>query len=1454
MKTNRYGAAKVSDIRFSDTENRSTKHILTLQAHDNHGASARYEEKLWTHPERKEIRVSSDKALYAKGDPIVATLASEPMPGTVVVNALVKGEVVWSSTVSLRRGKAFFVVPYQRSFVGDVIISAYLIDGGAAHGWEIPFGRRNVLYPHDNELRVSIKTDHNSYRPGEPVSANLRVASADGTADATALGVVVVDKAVEERVRTNDDFDGPEHGFWNWGWWYGDSSLAGITPKDLEKIDLSEPVPDGMDLVAEILLQNSGYYYDYKAPEIESPPTYESVAKSLYQSRIASQLAPARMALLNSSVSEWKFPTNEAELDRLLHAAKIDRAALRDPWGEPFKFEFDIQHHERLVRILSGGPDKHFGTADDNTELVAWNYFSPTAVAIQQAIKDAYARSGVTVHDYNTLRTELLRGGMDLNEVRDPWGNAYVFKFSVFGSYSRIEALSHGPAAPNEKWGSDQSVWSGDTDYFNLVREKLDDAMRISRKLTGSLPHDDAEFDKALASAEFSRFRHMLDPWGNPYRVAYSQTYQYGDCVQIEATPQAKTQTPVTKKLEWVLVLSSGPDGKPNTADDVTLGRFSQTISEQSAKAAEPKPVSSPTLSGSVGAIEGTVVDPTGAAIAEATVTAEEENSDLKFSATTDGVGNFVLRVMPGTYRVRVSARGFRVLLYQHVPVHAVSVTTLKATLNVGAVAESVEVTASDAMTTYSAAEIAVVLHSRSSAVGWMQVKEEIFTPRLRDFFPETLYWAPSLITSKSGAAKLSFKLADNITTWKMSVLASTTDGRIGATDVDIRSFQPFFVALDPPKILTVGDLIELPVTVRNYLPAAQNVEVEMRPADWFRLLQPGKQNITVPTADSTNAVFPFVTLLPVKAGKQQVLAANRTTGDAVEKPVTVHPDGQEESQSATVLLSTSEPISLELPSEIMPNSLRAELKVYPNLLAHVGEGIEASLQRPYGCGEQTISSTYPSVLLLKYYKDAGLPENDISRRARKYLDLGYQRLLNYRVVSGGFTYWGHGDADVALTAYAIRLLIDASSIIKVDEDAIQDAQQLLLSAQKTDGSWQPHYGGSQGTTAYVARILALSLKNTSDEKLKTKITDAVKKALTKLDDPHELLLEPYTMSMYALAASDSGAKDQAAVMAAKLTTFAHKEGRGTYWALETNTPFYGWGRAGRVETTAIAVQALSQIDGQTVAMRDQIASGVLFLLKQKDRYGVWCSGQATVNVLQAILGVLTASPATAATSTATVTINGKPVGQLQLSNSAADGPVYLDIGKYLTPGANEILLHRDGSGPYASAQTVATYYVPWKQDGSVREITRTGESRALRLSVKFDKADATVGDSIRCSVQAERIGHYGYGMLLAEIGLPPGADVDRASLDKTIEESGWDVSHYDVLPDRLILYLWPRAGGTKVDFTFRPRFGLKARSAPSVMYDYYNPDEQVTLAPADFRVTVPVRRTPVAATARSGE
>ena len=178
------------------------------------------------------------------------------------------------------------------------------------------------------------------------------------------------------------------------------------------------------------------------------------------------------------------------------------------------------------------------------------------------------------------------------------------------------------------------------------------------------------------------------------------------------------------------------------------------------------------------------------------------------------------------------------------------------------------------------------------------------------------------------------------------------------------------------------------------------------------------------------------------------------------------------------------------------------------------------------------------------------------------------------------------------------------------------------------------------------------------------------------------------------------------------------------------------------------------------------------------------------------------------------------------------------DLSRYLSPGTHRIEIQRPPGSPAASLQLVDDYYVPWTHMSVESDLHQEpGLSDALRLVVHFDKDSAQPGENVTCNVDAERVGFRGYGMMLAEIGLPPGAEVDRDSLEKAMTASGWDINQYDVLPDRVVVYLWPHAGGVKFSFTFKFRYGLKALTAPSVLYDYYNRQARAEVEPTQFLV-----------------
>jgi hypothetical protein len=307
----------------------------------------------------------------------------------------------------------------------------------------------------------------------------------------------------------------------------------------------------------------------------------------------------------------------------------------------------------------------------------------------------------------------------------------------------------------------------------------------------------------------------------------------------------------------------------------------------------------------------------------------------------------------------------------------------------------------------------------------------------------------------------------------------------------------------------------------------------------------------------------------------------------------------------------------------------------------------------------------------------------------------------------------------------------------------------------------------------------------------------------------------------------------------ALLTTLAHREDDTTYWNLEANTtPFYGWGQAGRIETTALAVEALTELQARhpEAETADSLSRGLQYLLMHKDRYATWYSTQATQNVLEALIAAIPVAAEGSGASEASILVNGRAVRTIQLPRAQdAVGPITIELADEVTKGANKIQIARPG-GAAMNASVITSYYLPWAEsEATAQENFKTGEKRALRLRVSYDHNDAHVGERVHCSVEAERIGFRGYGMMLAEVGLPPGAEVDRASLEQAEMAPG--VSSYEIQPDRVVFYLWPTAGGSTFGFDFHVRYRIEAMSAPSLVYDYYNPEADAAVAPALFSV-----------------
>jgi hypothetical protein len=1369
-KTNRFGLTRIelpAAKRDDDAEDLEIRAVTVdgLRAHIDFPPPYRMQSSA--------IWISTDRTLYLTGQTVRCTIGSARPDQPVLLIALNEGDqVVFTKTLRLSNGRAAVEIPYDKRFGRALNV------GVAAAGARDGLPMRRVYYPGPTDLVLKATPAQSTYHPGQTATIQFE-ASAQA-----ALGIAIVDQSVLERASTDSAFG-------RRGWFEDryaqEANLGGITEADLLNLDRDRIDDDDLQLVAEVLSADRGPLVNRGDDPIQN-------IRQSFETAASKGLAPLVEAINEHYAETLEFPRDDASLERI---AGYGLRRGQDPWLQPYYARFSIEGPYAMVTFFSSGPDKVRVTADDFAALtLRRKWFAPEELLMRRALR------GLSAYPASAEAFVLLldSAGLRFNALRDAWGSLMRVEITHSLQVRNIRILSPGP---DRAFGTadDFVVAEFSGSYFSSTETRIDRILETALE-----PPATTDAFRALLTQSGIDFDSLRDPWGHPYYLAFRDDQSFTDQVQLynyaeyKGAPEERKQvTPIKQTTRVVEIRSVGEDGVKGTYDDFAVAIFRRVLRTPQPPVIAEKPALSAATLGGAGTIAGIVLDQTGAAVPNA----ELKLNDL-YVTRSDQEGKFVFRGLPpGRYRLSCEAPGFQRSVLEAIPVADANVAHVQVTLGVGSVAETVEVAAEASVLNTASASI-------SAQAGALLPQVALSTPRVREYFPETLYWQPELITDSSGNASVRVKLADSVTTWHVAVIGSTVDGRIAEGSADVRAFQPFLVDLDVPPVLTAGDEISLPVPVRNYLEQAQKVAVTVKVPPELRLFEPVRQTGIVAASSSGNAVLAIRAEMASKKAPIRVTAIGGSASDAIERPTAIHPDGERRTTAVSSVIAAGETLPLAVSPDAIVGSIQGQVKIYPSLLARILEAIEVLLEAPHGCGEQTISSTYPNLLLLKALKDAGLADEQLSARALKYLRAGYQRLLGYQSAEGGFTYWGHGDTDVALTAYALTFLADGQSFIAVDEDVVARAHQ-WLARQNAD---QP--------AADALRMQALAeTRSEGSPDLDRQLGEMARKAAEYGD--------PYALAAYALAAMKANKPELAGPVIDQLCRAAQDERGAAWWALRSNTPYHGWGRWGQVETTAMAVSALARwrkLGHDDAALNKLIDRGALFLLRNTSEGGAWATSQSTARALMALLDVRSSYDGAKAAQIE-VRVNGASAGKVTMPTVRhVQAPLILDISRLLRAGENQISLA--GFEPSIQVQLTAAWYETW---GPKRP------DKDLDMHIRYSTLDAAINDPVACDVVISRPSFGGYGMMIANVGLPPGAEVDRGVLEQIVGDWKNGVDSYEVAPDHVTFYVWPRAADIKFRFLFRPRFAMKARAAQTVLYDFYNPDSRVVLAPETFVV-----------------
>jgi anti-sigma factor RsiW len=717
---------------------------------------------------------------------------------------------------------------------------------------------------------------------------------------------------------------------------------------------------------------------------------------------------------------------------------------------------------------------------------------------------------------------------------------------------------------------------------------------------------------------------------------------------------------------------------------------------------------------------------------------------------------------------------------------------------------------------------------ARKGAAAWQPGLDSV---RVREQFPETLLWRPELITDDDGRASLDIDLADSITTWRLTASAVAADGRLGAAEAGLKVFQPFFVDLNLPVPLTRGDEVAVPVVVYSYLDKPQTVELTLAAGDWFEPLDHATRKVELAPREVRSVSY----RLRVKAvGRHalQVTAGGGDLADAIRRNIEVVPDGRRVEEVANGSLAQPAELTLTVPENAIEGSVKAFVKIYPSSFSQLVEGLDGIFHMPYGCFEQTSSTTYPNVLALDYLRQTGQTSPGVKAKAEHYIHLGYQRLLGFEVSGGGFDWFGRPPANLTLTAYGLMEFEDMARVHDVDPALIERTRAWLLKQRAGDGSWSesghamhddPARGLGGGaaklsTTAYVAWAVfggpgASSLAEATRQFLLSHRADAI-------DDPYLLALVAN-----ALLAIDGEGRDAVPYLE-RLESLKKEadDGKLCFWeqAPKARTAFYGAGRGGSVETTALATLALLHRNHSP----DTTRRALTWLVKQRGAYGTWPSTQATVLALKALVAG-TARPAGDGERRITLSWDGKE-RQVVIPADQAEVMKQIDLSAGLKSGTHRLTL-TETSGAAAGYQVAFRYHVP---DAGPPE-----KDRPLKVELTYGRTELKVDDVVPVLATVTNRMTDAAPMVILDLPVPAGFALDADALGELVKEK--KVEKYQVNGRSVVVYLRGLEAGRSlaVNYALRATTPAKVSVPPARAYEYYDPDKQGTSAAAQMTV-----------------
>jgi uncharacterized protein YfaS (alpha-2-macroglobulin family) len=603
-----------------------------------------------------------------------------------------------------------------------------------------------------------------------------------------------------------------------------------------------------------------------------------------------------------------------------------------------------------------------------------------------------------------------------------------------------------------------------------------------------------------------------------------------------------------------------------------------------------------------------------------------------------------------------------------------------------------------------------------------------------RKDFRVTPYWNPKILTDANGKAKISFKLPDNLSTFRLMAFAQTVD-MFGKAQVDILTTQPLAMTAALPRFVRIGDKFEAGVVVTNNTDQKTTVTISAA-VQGLKFVGEGKEKLTLEPHASKEARFRYEAEVEGTATFGFTAESDAGYRDALKISIPVQTPYIKETLALVGSTESTQTQIVKIPKATYPNVGEISVQASSTALVGLREAVKYVFEYPYGCLEQRTSGILPYLVANDLIETFELKTKaDTAQGGYKaVVEKTLAEFEKYRILSGGFSYWPQfqqpNDYVSVYATYALTLakLKGFKVETTLHQHGIAYLKRIL---RKTDETYFGYYSTSI-VKAFALYTLALNgeFDNSIAEKLYQERAKLPLEAKAYLLRALARQATSPTLASVGTVSTPSNRREMRINELAREMMNLVKVQNATAHFEDGSEDSWIWTFSSSVKITAAVLQALLEANQDK-----ELAEKVVTWLLQSQRNGRWANTQENIFALQALNTYFRKYEEETPDFKAKVTLAAKTLVEETFKGRSLKAKVVSEsLDKFAKGDALSLTVSKEGRGRFYYGARLS-YYPTYALKARDNGIALLKKIEPLSTS-KSNKGEVVAGDLVKVTLQ----------------------------------------------------------------------------------------------------------------------